>query len=78
MGETDATGVADERLYDERYERYGRPLEREHAGEYLAISPSGATILGPTLLDVTQRAAELFGPGSFVYKVGARSVGKWR
>jgi len=78
VGRTDATSTADERLYDERYQRYGQPLEREHAGEYLAISPTGATILGPTLLGVTQRAAQAFGDRAFDYRVGRRSVGTWR
>jgi hypothetical protein len=67
-----------ERLYDELYERYGRPLESEHRGEYLAISPRGELILGSSLLEVAQKAADQFGPGSFLFKVGDRAVGRWR
>ena len=67
-----------DRRYDELYERYGLPLEDEHGGEYLAVSPRGETILGPTLLDVVQRAKAKFGPGSFVFKIGERAVGRWR
>jgi hypothetical protein len=67
-----------ERRYDELYEQYGRPLEAQHHGEYLAVSARGETILGPTLTDVATQASEQFGPGSFVFKVGERAVGKWR
>ena len=60
------------------YQQHGRPLEAEHRGEYLAISPEGKTLLGPTLLEVLKQAREAFGPGNFVFKVGQRAVGKWR
>ncbi len=67
-----------DRLYDELYEAYGKPLEAAHRGEYLAISPEGKTMLGPTMREVTQRALAAFGPGIFLYKVGEPAVGKWR
>jgi hypothetical protein len=67
-----------ERRYDELYKRYGRPLERDHAGEYLAVSPRGETLLGATFPDVARDATEKFGPGNFVFKVGERTVGRWR
>ena len=60
------------------YERYGKPLEREHRGEYLAVSPEGKTLLGATLLEVLQKASTTFGPGNLVFKVGEKAVGKWR
>jgi hypothetical protein len=60
------------------YEQFGRPLEAEHWGEYVAISPRGETLLGQTPLDVLQRAASSFGPGNFVFKVGERIVFTWR
>ena len=31
------------------YEQYGRPLEAQHRGEYLAVSPQGDTLIGPDL-----------------------------
>ena len=67
-----------ERRYDELYERYGRPLERDHLGEYAAISPDGDVVLGQTPHEAAQRAAEQFGPGSFLFKIGDRVVGRWR
>lgn len=67
-----------ERLYERLYERYGKPLEAEHTGEYLAVSPKGQTILGTSLRDVARQATTQFGPGNFLYKVGETAVGKWR
>jgi hypothetical protein len=61
----------------ELYERYGKPLETAHAGEYLAVSPTGKTVIGPDLLSVTKEAAESFGPGNIVFKIGDIAVGKW-
>ena len=37
----ESTAEEDARLY----EQYGKPLEKDHAGEYMAISPDGQTIL---------------------------------
>jgi hypothetical protein len=67
-----------ERRYDEIYEQYGRPLERDHQGEYAAISPRGDVVLGQTPLEAAKRAIERFGPGSFLYKIGDRVVGHVR
>ena len=67
-----------ERRYDEVYDQHGVPLEAQHRGEYLAVSPGGQTIVGPTMLDVAQQARTRFGPGSFVFKIGERAVGHWR
>jgi hypothetical protein len=67
-----------ERLYDELYEQYGNPLEVKHRGECVAISPRGETILGASLLEVAQEAKAKFGTGNFIYRVGARAVGRWR
>jgi hypothetical protein len=67
-----------EQLYDQLYEQYGKPLEPEHNGEFLAVSPKGEIILGDSLRMVAQRATASFGPGNFLYKVGEKAVGKWR
>ncbi|MBM2826967.1 MAG: hypothetical protein HW403_1031 [Dehalococcoidia bacterium] len=63
----------DERLY----ERYGKPLEREHKGEYVAIGPEGEVILGREDVPVIQQAIERYGSGNFAF----RRIGvdlKWR
>jgi len=66
------------RDYDELYERFGRPLERDHRGEYVVISPRGDVALGKTMQEAAQQGATRFGPGCLLYKVGARAVGRWR
>ncbi len=67
-----------ERRYDALYELHGKPLEREHKGEFLVVSESGETLLAPTLAEATARAETRFGRGNFVYKVGERAVGRLR
>jgi hypothetical protein len=59
-------------------DKFGRPLEKEHRGEYVAISDSGKTVLGKTLVDVLKAAEEALGRGSFVFRVGSRTVGSLR
>ncbi len=59
------------------YEIYGKPLEQEHRGEYVAVSEDGK-ILAPTLLQAAEDAGATFGPGNFIFKVGERAVGRWR
>ena len=60
------------------YELYGNPLEKEHWGEYVAIFPDGRLVLGSNRLEALDRAIVQFGPGSFVFKVGDKVVGRWR
>ncbi len=60
------------------YERYGKPLEEQHTGKYLAVSPEGKTLLASTLLEAARQASATFGPDSFIFKVGEHAVGKWR
>ena len=60
------------------YDQYGKPLEQEHWGEYVAIFPDGRTLIGTDLMAVSDRALDRFGRGSFVFKIGEKSVGKWR
>ena len=66
--------VESERLYSE----YGQPLEQGHWGEYVAIFPDGRTVVGAELLEVSNRALDQFGRGSFVFKMGDRAVGTLR
>ena len=60
------------------YSQCGQPLEQKYLGQYVAISPNGKTIVGADLMDVSGRALDQFGQGSFVFKVGEKAVGKWR
>jgi hypothetical protein len=59
------------------YEQFGKPLEAEHHGQYVAISSDGRTLLGKSASEVGRRAREAFGPGNFVFKLGPRVVGRW-
>lgn len=67
-----------DKLFDKLYEKYGKPLEQEHWGDYLAVSEKGKTILGKDYLKVALKARSTFGPGSFLYKVGEKAIWKWR
>ena len=67
-----------EELADRLYSEYGQPLEDDHAGEYVAVSPDGETVVGPSLLDVSERGLQKFGPGGFLFKIGDVAIGKWR
>ncbi|HLG12792.1 MAG TPA: hypothetical protein VI876_13620 [Dehalococcoidia bacterium] len=63
---------------DRLYEQYARPLEREHAGEFVAISAEGKTVLGADLKMLVSKAKASLGPGNFIFKIGDRAVGRWR
>ena len=52
----------------------GRPSDFDG----LAVSQDGQTILGSSMDEVAHRAAQAFGHGIFLYKVGERAVGRWR
>jgi hypothetical protein len=60
------------------YEQYGKPLEREHTGEYVVIANNGNTIVSKSLTEVVTRAIATFGKGHFVFKIGSRAVGSFR
>lgn len=60
------------------YDRYAKPLEAEHPGQYVAVSPRGEVLVGPTLLEVAQRGHAAFGPGNYLFRIGTRTVGRWR
>ena len=60
------------------YNEYGKPLEQDYWGEFVAICPDGRTLVGTDLMDVSEQALAQFGKWSFVFKVGEKAVGKWR
>jgi hypothetical protein len=65
--------------FDKRYERYGKPLENDHRGEFIAITQDGRVIVGKNDIEVMDRAIEDFGSGNFILcRVGDKSVGKIR
>ena len=67
-----------ERLAEMLYERYGKPLEAAHRGEYVAISPAGETVLAASVLDAVRRGVQQLGRGCYIFKVGEKAVYRWR
>lgn len=61
------------------YERFVKPLETQHQGEFVAVNTDGRVIFDKNDLTVVDQALKQFGPGTFVLlKVGSKGVGKWR
>lgn len=58
------------------YELHGKPLESDHWGEYVAVTPDGRTLLGYSLSDITWKARKAFGSGVHIFKIGSRTVGR--
>lgn len=73
-----ADNVIDSSQLAELYERYGKPLEREHFGRYVAVFPDGRLVLGESILQVTDEAVSRFGRGAIVFKIGEGAAGRWR
>jgi hypothetical protein len=63
---------------DDLYERFGKPLEAEHMGEYVAIFPDGRTVIGSTVGGVLAEATQTIGKGSYIFRIGQRWVWKLR
>lgn len=64
---------------DTLYERYGKPLEREHHGKYIAISREGQVIIDADDMVVVSQAIQRFGSGNFMFhRIGYSYVWKVR
>ena len=75
-----AQWMSDRAALDDRlYQRYGRALEANHGGDFVAISDDGQTILGLDELVVASQGIQKFGPGEFALRrIGADSEIRWR
>lgn len=62
---------------DALYERFGKPLEAGHWGEFVAIAPDGRTMLGTDMTEVFDKALKEFGGGVHVFKVGPVATGRF-
>lgn len=52
------------------YEKYGKPLEKEHKGEFACITPKGDYVLGKTSVDA-EKEAEKKGLKDFIlFQIG--------
>lgn len=65
-------------VFDELYEKYGKPLEPDRRGKYLAVSLRGKTIVAETLAEAASRGAAELGRGSLLFKIGDGTAGNWR
>lgn len=63
---------------DELYDRYVRPLEETHRGEFVAVTPDGTMVLAPTLLEAVLKAEERPGTEKMIFKIGDLVVGSLR
>lgn len=64
---------------DGLYERYGKPLEKEHHGKFVAIFGDGRVIVDPDDVAVIEEAINSFGSGKFVFRrIGYSYVDKLR
>ena len=64
----------DERLYEE----YGKPLEKEYTGEYVAIGSDGRILLGKSTDEVLQKGVAAFGGGNFgLFRIGHPALEQW-
>lgn len=61
--------------YNSVYRQYVQPLEAEHNGQFVAVSPDGELLFGDSLVEVTKQASEQFHKGNFLFKVGSRTIG---
>ena len=68
-----------ETSHEALYERFIKPLEAQHQGEFVAVTTDGRVIVDKNDIQVVDQALQQFGPGTFVLlKVGSKGVGKWR
>ena len=61
---------------DELYERYGKPLEAEHWGEFVAVAPDGRTIVGDNPYKIDMEAWNTFGGEAVMFQVGKKGIVK--
>ena len=60
------------------YERYGEALEKDHTGEFVAISLEGEIILDRKMGKLLKRAVETFGQDNFAMaRVGHEAMVEW-
>lgn len=64
---------------DRLNQRYGKALESEHTGEYVAISDDGRVLLGNNDVALALESVSRFGPGRFALRwIGRDAEMSWR
>lgn len=61
---------------DNVYQKFVKPLEKDHWGKFVAVSSKGKTILTDSLFEAVEKGIRILGSGNFVFKVGEKVVGK--
>ena len=61
-------------ISDGLYERYGKPLEAEHWGKYLAVHPDGRTVLADDYETMSERGRAGLDTGFYIFRIGPRFV----
>ena len=64
-------------VLDALYERYAKPLEAEHYGQYIALTADGRFVLGDSLVDVMHRAKQVLGPDVTYFQLGPRAAARF-
>jgi hypothetical protein len=65
------------KLMDQLYERYGKPLEKDHWGEFLAVTEDGRKLLADDYLQAAERGEQQFAPSLvYLFRVGEVAVGR--
>ena len=64
-------------LVAQLYEQYGKPLEAEHWGKYLAVHPDGRIVIERDREIGHSRALEELGKGYFLFQVGPKAIIRW-
>ena len=60
------------------YERYGKPLEEKHTGEFVAISLEGKILIDRKIGKVLRLATDAFGPDNFaIARIGHEAMTEW-
>lgn len=61
---------------DKLYERYVKPLEAEHWGEFVAVAPDGRTVVGTNPYKIDTEAWDSFRVESVMFQIGDKNIVK--
>ena len=62
---------------DGLYAKYGKPLEAEHWGKYLAVHPDGRTVLADDYQSMAEQADAELGTGVHFFRIGPIATHSW-
>ena len=77
---TNTRNWIDQKLEEQQelYDKYGKALEIEHTGEFVAISRDGEILLGKRMGELLKRAIDTFGRDNFAMaRVGHETMTEW-